>query len=308
MSGSTSSPPSGRDEGVRSPFRFPKDYNLINEESHNFQMPNTAEENAPYVAPTAPKYGDILGNGLAGLPGDIFSGVGGFGVHDGDQILENWLDSDLNYMNIQQTNFGFSVTGELQFNNPALGLDQAFGIQYTSPAMDFENHSTHMSPIQTFASVAEIQDFLNTTVTQPESVGLADSHASSPNEDQSSADETQSPPRPKPTTPAGSSNNKDAAGKRIINTIEDFVKAKRRVAWNAPANDASIPKSSAQMSVVVDTLIAAIRNNKGCIGQQTPAFVKRWSEGATFYSNEDIEIVAWEVMVIIFLLYFLDKY
>jgi hypothetical protein len=211
-------------------------------------------------------------------------------------------------MKFQQANFDFSATGEIQFNNPAIGLDQAFGIQSISPAMGFHNHSTPVSPLQTFASVAEVQNLLNTTPVQPDSAGLADTHASSPNEEQSSSDETHSPPTQKPTTPAGSSDNGGAAGKRIINTYNDFVKAKGRVAWKAPANDASISKSPAQMSAVVDTLIAAIRNNKGCIGQQTPAFVKRWSEGATFYSDEDIEVGAWEVMVFIICISFLHKY
>jgi len=51
------------------------------------------------------------------------------------------------------------------------------------------------------------------------------------------------------------------------------------------------------MSAIVGSIIAAIRNNIGCLGQVTRSFVNRWSAGATFYKDEDIELVAWEVTV-----------
>jgi hypothetical protein len=99
-----------------------------------------------------------------------------------------------------------------------------------------------------------------------------------------------------PYTPANSSSADPEIG-RFYSTYEDFVKARSRIAWKAPSNDLSVPKTPAQMSAVVDLVIAAIRNNVGCVGQVTKSFVNRWSTGATFYKAEDIEMVAWDVVV-----------
>jgi len=169
MSDSTSSPPSGRDEGLRSPFRFPEDYDLTYLESFDVQIPTYMSESGFYAGTAAPIYAGLPNEGLPGIPGNMYDGFGGYGdfsIYQPSQAVGNFPEFNFNYAGDQQAPSNFSTNGELHFNNPALGLDQIFGLHYTSPSWDFHNLTPLAAPAQTFENTTPALALNDTTSTQ----------------------------------------------------------------------------------------------------------------------------------------------
>jgi hypothetical protein len=70
-----------------------------------------------------------------------------------------------------------------------------------------------------------------------------------------------------------------------------------RILFTCPSPDYSIPKTNSEQRMLVGRLAAAIRNNQDASEEPTKgSFVNRWADGATFYSSQDIEKVAWELV------------
>jgi hypothetical protein len=69
------------------------------------------------------------------------------------------------------------------------------------------------------------------------------------------------------------------------------------VYWKAPRNDFTIPATSASQKECVRTIIAALVNNQDCKEVATSqAFLNRWADGADYFTIEELETVAWEVV------------
>lgn len=70
------------------------------------------------------------------------------------------------------------------------------------------------------------------------------------------------------------------------------------VYWKAPTNDTTIPSSDDEVKGHVNTLVRAMKNNEGCCEQiNRPQFSNRWETGADFYSTEEYEAAAQEIVV-----------
>jgi len=83
---------------------------------------------------------------------------------------------------------------------------------------------------------------------------------------------------------------------RIIKTPTGYIIG--GVFWSAPAYDATIPTSPAEISVYVDALVMAISNNRGCREQDgRRQFLNRWATESSFYSVYEIEAAARDLVV-----------
>lgn len=70
------------------------------------------------------------------------------------------------------------------------------------------------------------------------------------------------------------------------------------VYWRAPEHDITIPNTPTQMQTYIKETIHAILNNEGCREVNSNSqFRNRWATGATYYTPEEIEMAAQEVVV-----------
>ncbi|RMZ68493.1 hypothetical protein GMOD_00008200 [Pyrenophora seminiperda CCB06] len=71
----------------------------------------------------------------------------------------------------------------------------------------------------------------------------------------------------------------------------------RGIFWMPPANDSTIPLTHAEQVTHVDALAVAIKNNQGCREQaDRAAFQNRWADTSSFYSQEEVEAAAKEIV------------
>jgi hypothetical protein len=167
MSELTSSPLSGRDDGLRSPFQFPEDYNLTNLDTFELQIPTHTYESVSYAAPAAPLYGDVLNDNLCDNPREMINVIGGSGVYHGIQAFGAIHEYKINHMGDQQAILNFPTNGGLHFDNPALSIDQAFGLHYLSPSLALNNRTPYATPAETTENNTLDQTFANTTPAEP---------------------------------------------------------------------------------------------------------------------------------------------
>ncbi|KAF2996217.1 hypothetical protein E8E13_002394 [Curvularia kusanoi] len=78
------------------------------------------------------------------------------------------------------------------------------------------------------------------------------------------------------------------------------AKANKIVYWEPLQNDHSIPTSRGQVEDCVRMLVAAIKNNKGCVksneDNDSIAWSNRWADGATYFAANIPESVAWKIV------------
>lgn len=70
--------------------------------------------------------------------------------------------------------------------------------------------------------------------------------------------------------------------------------------WNPPNSDTSIPATQTDREDIVKKLVKAIKNNKNCLvlrGDDRVAFLFRWGDDATHYTDWQIEALAWNILV-----------
>jgi hypothetical protein len=68
--------------------------------------------------------------------------------------------------------------------------------------------------------------------------------------------------------------------------------------WPAPANDVTIPITDAEVMAYTNELVKAIRNNQNCKeGENTSTFRNRWGTTAKYYTSDELEAIAREVVV-----------
>lgn len=69
------------------------------------------------------------------------------------------------------------------------------------------------------------------------------------------------------------------------------------VYWKAPEGDDTIPSTEEGKATLVQQLVAAMRNNKGCKEVEgSRQFVNRWGENAKYFCDEELEIAAWSAV------------
>jgi hypothetical protein len=70
------------------------------------------------------------------------------------------------------------------------------------------------------------------------------------------------------------------------------------VYWKAPKNDPTIPATDAAKKRCVRKIVAALINNQDCKEVPTSqTFLNRWADGADYFTMEEFEHAAWEIVV-----------
>lgn len=68
--------------------------------------------------------------------------------------------------------------------------------------------------------------------------------------------------------------------------------------WRAPRDDSTIPQTQAEIDAHVEKLIDAMRNNRDTNEvSTTKQFLNRWGNDATYYSGQEFNVAANEVVV-----------
>lgn len=82
-------------------------------------------------------------------------------------------------------------------------------------------------------------------------------------------------------------------------TITPFAKKPiSGVFWRAPQNDDTIPTTDEEEVFLVFGLTAAIYNSQSCLEKDASGtFMRRWADGATYYTDHEISQLAWKLLV-----------
>jgi hypothetical protein len=70
------------------------------------------------------------------------------------------------------------------------------------------------------------------------------------------------------------------------------------VFWYAPQNDRTIPTTDADKATCAQEIVAAMRDTTNCKEQtHTMAFQNHWGATSTFYTTEELQEAAWDLVV-----------
>ena len=174
MSDSTCSATSERGKGLRSPFRFPANYNLTNTEISDFETLPHGYACVSFATPAA-VYTGLPNGGLFGDVGDTYRDVG---ASDLDFSLGNLasLGSISEYSfdckDNKETTLDLSTNGELHLYSPALALNQNSIFDHMPTPLGFCSHKPLIATSRTLADTAPSHTSSNTSTPQsPQDVG-----------------------------------------------------------------------------------------------------------------------------------------